>query len=61
MKRRRQNKAPGKARFNLKWDERNYDYLIRRAQEEDKSIAALANEIVRKERQTAPRGTIETS
>lgn len=57
----RQNRLPGKARYNMKWDPRNYDYLLQRSREEGKSVATLVNEIVRAARQNVPPGTLETS
>lgn len=56
----RQSKLTPKTRASIRWDDANYDYLIQRAEAEGISVAALANSIIRKERNRVLRG-IETS
>lgn len=56
----RQSKLVPKTRHQIRWDDANYDYLIQRAEAEGISVAAIANSIIRKERNRVPRG-IETS
>lgn len=56
----RQSKLIPKTRHQIRWDDANYDYLIQRAEAEGISVAALANSIIRKERNRVLRG-IETS
>lgn len=44
----RQNKAPGKARFNLKLSPGNFDFLQRLAAGEGISMAAMLNQLLRR-------------
>jgi len=46
----RQGRGNPKSRYSIKWDVANYDYLIKRAAAERKSVAALVNDLVRRER-----------
>jgi len=56
----RQSKITPKTRHQIRWDDANYDYLIQRSEAEGISVAAIANSIIRKERNRVLRG-IETS
>ena len=56
----RQSKIISKTRHQILWEDANYDYLLDRSEEEGLSVAAIANAIIRKERNKVLRG-IETS
>jgi len=56
----RQSKLISKTRHQIRWDDANYDYLIQRSEAEGISVAAIANSIIRKERNRVLRG-IEAS
>jgi hypothetical protein len=56
----RQSKHIPKTRHQIRWDDNNYDYLIKRAEAEGVSVAVVANAIIRRERNKVP-CRIETS
>jgi len=58
-KTRRQNKANKKLRWNGWLEEENYDFLCRKALEEERSLASILNRLLRQIRSTdVPRGNI---
>ena len=55
----RQNKANKKLRWNGWLEEENYDFLCRKALEEERSLASILNRLLRQIRSTdVPRGNI---
>lgn len=55
----RQNKANKKLRWNGWLEEENYDYLCRKALEEERSLASVLNRLIRQmrvEHASVPRG-----
>jgi len=57
----RQGKGNPKTRYHIRWDNGIYDYLLKRAQREGISVAALLNQIIRRERRNVPQETFEAS